>query len=112
MGKTYAEKLRDPRWQKKRLQILERDEWTCQDCKDTESTLHVHHFYYERGKNPWEYPDKHLITLCKPCHEWQEETQLEVLKRISDHKFTIWYHLSGTDFAPSMLKEIKEEAQM
>jgi hypothetical protein len=27
--KTYSEKLRDPRWQKKRLQIFERDEFMC-----------------------------------------------------------------------------------
>lgn len=42
----YIEKLRDPRWQKKRLQILERDGFACQSCYDTETTLHVHHCTY------------------------------------------------------------------
>lgn len=30
----YKEKLKDPRWQKKRLQIFERDDWCCQKCGD------------------------------------------------------------------------------
>lgn len=64
---SYAEKLRDPRWQKKRLRILERDEWTCQQCYDQESTLHVHHLWYQG--EPWDAPDQALVTLCSECHE-------------------------------------------
>ncbi len=66
---TYKEKFKDPRWQKKRLKILERDDWTCQCCGDKESTLHVHHRYYKTGLDPWDYPDISLITLCEECHE-------------------------------------------
>lgn len=43
MKKSYAEKLRDPRWQKKRLKIFERDGWACQDCRSTTNTLNLHH---------------------------------------------------------------------
>jgi hypothetical protein len=66
---SYWEKLRDPRWQKKRLQILERDRWACVRCGDTTTTLNVHHGYYERGLDPWDYGDYSLWTLCEPCHE-------------------------------------------
>lgn len=69
----YAQKLRDPRWQKMRLKVMERDEFTCQHCFDTESTLNVHHKDYERGKDPWDYPEDWLETLCENCH--QEETE-------------------------------------
>jgi len=65
----YSEKLRDPRWQKKRLKVLERDYWTCQECGDKTTTLHVHHRKYIKGRNPWEYDDDVLITLCETCHE-------------------------------------------
>lgn len=65
---NYAEKLKDPRWQKKRLEILNRDEWTCQGCFDTYSTLHVHHKRYIKGNDPWDCPDSILITLCEDCH--------------------------------------------
>lgn len=73
--KTYSEKLRDPRWQKLRLQILERDEWTCQICSDKESTLNVHHRYYLHGKDPWEYPPEALETLCEDCHRSETENR-------------------------------------
>jgi len=65
----YSEKLRDPRWQKKRLFILERDEWACKKCGARDKTLHVHHKYYIADKEPWDVPDQCLVTLCFECHE-------------------------------------------
>jgi hypothetical protein len=74
MRTSYVEKLKDPRWQKKRLEVLQRDEWSCTMCGDKESTLHVHHNRYVKGRDPWEYPASELRTLCVSCHE--EETDL------------------------------------
>jgi hypothetical protein len=70
---AYQQKLRDPRWQKKRLQVLERDGWACQTCQDTTTTLHVHHMCYSKGKDPWEYPMSALQTLCEECHLYETE---------------------------------------
>jgi len=67
--KTYFEMLRDPRWQKKRLEIMGRDHFKCRLCGDGETTLNVHHLSYEKGAAPWDYPDAFLITACQPCHE-------------------------------------------
>jgi hypothetical protein len=75
---AYLEKLRDPRWQKKRLLILERDQFCCRSCSDPDSTLHVHHHYYT-GCDPWDIPDDALITLCEECHE--EEGRFGALER-------------------------------
>jgi hypothetical protein len=69
--KTYSEKLRDPRWQKKRLEIMKRDLFGCVNCGDEKSTLNVHHIAYH--ENPWDTPDNLLITLCETCHK--EETE-------------------------------------
>ena len=66
---TYAQQLKDPRWQKKRLEILERDGWACRECGAEDKTLHVHHTYYERGKMAWEHNELYLLTLCEGCHE-------------------------------------------
>jgi len=66
---TYAEKLKDPRWQKKRLEILERDGFECQVCWSDEKELHVHHKLYKNGYDPWEYGNDDLETLCKDCHK-------------------------------------------
>lgn len=68
-AKTYAEKLRDPRWQKKRLEVMERDKFCCRRCYDRDSTLNVHHFAYRRGLAPWEYRNNELVTLCEDCHK-------------------------------------------
>lgn len=68
MSTDYSDKLRDPRWQKKRLEIFERDDWTCQSCFNSESTLVVHHRRYIADRDPWDYPDSLLITLCENCH--------------------------------------------
>jgi hypothetical protein len=70
---AYSAKLRDPRWQKMRLKILERDEWSCNICGDDTSTLHVHHRHYLVGAEPWEYPEELLTTLCESCHEQETE---------------------------------------
>ena len=63
---TYKEKLLDPRWQKKRLRILERDNWECKLCGDKTSTLHVHHKAY--NGEPWDAKETNLTTLCYNCH--------------------------------------------
>jgi hypothetical protein len=68
--------LRDPRWQKKRLEILARDEWACRMCFDKDTTLHVHHRVYVKGAEPWDYPDENFLTLCKPCHEDETEASM------------------------------------
>jgi hypothetical protein len=65
---TYQEKLKDPRWQKRRLEILSRDKFECYDCQSKTETLHVHHRVYRRGLDPWEYEDSDLVTLCESCH--------------------------------------------
>lgn len=67
--KTYSELFKDPRWQKKRLKILERDNFRCRSCDDDKSTLHVHHFIYDNDCKPWEYDNDNLITFCDTCHE-------------------------------------------
>jgi hypothetical protein len=78
MGKTaYIEKLKDPRWQKKRLEVFQRDNFTCQKCFDDQNNLPlaVHHLHYEKGKEPWEYPIERLTTLCEDCHQEEYENQ-------------------------------------
>ena len=64
----YTKLLKHPKWQKKRLKILERDEFKCRLCQDKETTLHVHHLKYNKGE-PWEGEDENLLTLCEQCHD-------------------------------------------
>lgn len=84
---TYAEKLRDPRWQKKRLEILQRDNKTCRSCSRSSGIIQVHHMKYIFGREPWDYSDSYLVTLCKECHQnitYLKQCAKDILDDISD----------------------------
>lgn len=68
-AKSYSEKLKDPRWQKKRLKAFESADWECSCCKDKSSPLHVHHKQYIKGREPWQYDIDQLEVLCEKCHQ-------------------------------------------
>lgn len=80
---TYWEQLRHPFWQRKRLEILQRDNFTCATCRSTTKTLNVHHSYYEKGKSPWEYPDESLKTLCEDCHGLNHGVMADIKRQLS-----------------------------
>jgi len=71
MPKTYSDKLREVKWQQKRLSILLRDGWKCRDCgnPNPELGLEVHHCYYLAGVHPGDHPDEAMLSLCHPCHQ-------------------------------------------
>lgn len=66
---SYLEKLTDPRWQRKRLEMFERSDWACELCGAKDKTLHVHHNQYLKGHEPWDYECEQLTVLCKDCHQ-------------------------------------------
>lgn len=89
--KSYKEKLKNPRWQKKRLEVMERDVWSCQECKSKSKTLNVHHVFYEYGKDPWDYPTDRLVTLCEDCHKIEHDANEEIkslIKNIRERGFS------------------------
>jgi hypothetical protein len=91
---NYSEQLKSPKWQKKRLEIMQRDNFTCQLCGDKETTLNVHHIVYINNKKCWEYKNKDLITLCEHCHKEVEilkkDYKINNIEKISIYKSTEW----------------------
>lgn len=83
--KTYAEKLRDPRWQEKRLRCFDKAEWTCELCRVERPSagLQVHHPIYLTGLDPWEYPDEILNVLCEPCHVARQEIERQFFYKVA-----------------------------
>ena len=58
-----------------RQMVLERDDWTCQKCEETDAELHCHHI---TGvvQNPIESADiDNCITFCKNCHKWAHQQE-------------------------------------
>lgn len=110
---NYAHLLQHPNWQKKRLEILQRDNWKCVKCTDGKSTLHVHHIKYKSGCKPWEYENDNFETLCSACHEIEHlpktdlESLLIAIVWLADQKLNI-----GTEYRINtrnhILKTLKE----
>lgn len=92
---TYAELLKDPRWQKKRLLVLERDSWECVHCGDADKTLHVHHRIYRKNTKPWDYEDNVYETLCEACHKKATELQREFNEQLAHLDYTDMVTLLG-----------------
>jgi hypothetical protein len=68
----YSKKLQNPNWQRKRLEILNRDNFQCIACGSKDKELHVHHRWYIFGNDIWDYPDICFETLCHECHTYIE----------------------------------------
>lgn len=83
----YSKLLRDPRWQKKRLKILDAHGFKCDECGDTKNELQVHHCYYEKDRNPWDYDDDCFKVLCDEHHKAWHLLKADIDKKLS--KFNI-----------------------
>lgn len=84
MKAKYAQKYRDPRWQKKRLEVMQRDGFKCLFCGAADKTLNVHHCYYIAGRDPWDYHPASLLTLCERCHGEVGDPGCELISEAHD----------------------------
>lgn len=64
----WSEQYKHPNWQKMRLWVLNRDNFTCQKCGSHHQQLHVHHTAYARNGYVWDVDPRTLTTLCDDCH--------------------------------------------
>lgn len=80
----YQRQLADPRWQKRRLEILSRDSFKCRICSATDKELQIHHCFYDKGMDVWEYEDDCYVTLCHECHEIETKSSSLLLNQITD----------------------------
>jgi Leu/Phe-tRNA-protein transferase len=46
--------------------------------------LHVHHKYYESGKEPWDYDERALLTLCESCHHVETINSKTAMSNLSE----------------------------
>ena len=91
---TYAEQIKSPKWQKRRLEVLGKNNFTCQLCGQDEKELNVHHVNYDSKRKIWEYDDHELLVLCKSCHEDWHHNTAKLLQMLAD----VFTHINGFDF--------------
>jgi len=68
-SEEHKQLLIDPRWQKKKSDICNRDGWKCVKCGKKTESLHVHHLIYPPSGLPWDIADIYLQTLCKTHYD-------------------------------------------
>lgn len=59
-------------WTKKREEILQRDRYSCQRCRENGRYSRadtVHHIKYLRNEPELALTDSNLVSLCSACHE-------------------------------------------
>lgn len=104
---TYGQKLLDPRWQKIRLEVFQRENFTCQYCRATDLTLHVHHLCYASSGNPWDVDISALQCLCEECHK-VDHLNLSILehKLIEGLRIIVMCSEKDNEFPSFMLRDI------
>lgn len=83
----YGDLLQCFEWKFKRLSVLLRDKFECNDCKIRKVNNHVHHTYYLQNKLPWDIKDEALETLCHKCHSERHQKSTIPVFRIQSDKF-------------------------
>ena len=66
-GKFYKSTI----WEKKRLEILQRDNFECQICKEEGGfapATTVHHILHLENRPDLALEDDNLMTVCEACH--------------------------------------------
>lgn len=85
---SYQSDLLDPRWQRRRLEIFQRDDFECVRCGASDRPLVVHHRSYHL--RPWDAPDFDLETLCDVHHKAEHRKReglpsVAALRRMIEH---------------------------
>jgi hypothetical protein len=60
--------LKSDKWSNVRLEALGREKGKCQICREESIFNDAHHKWYP--ENIYETTEKHLVILCRPCHEF------------------------------------------
>lgn len=102
----YKDQYKHPLWQKKRLEILKRDNFRCCSCGVEGGILHVHHGYYEINKNIWEYDNLTLVSLCEECHIEVDKNKRMMYEKIARMGFFQWPRLDS--YLDEQLKQLNK----
>lgn len=77
----YDEYMRSTRWRNIASAMKKHANYLCAHCKQSSTTLEVHHLTYERfGRERM----SDLVVLCKPCHDaadWKRVEKREAVGR-------------------------------
>lgn len=87
----FSEKYSDPQWKAFSAKIRREQGGFCQLCKRTDVVTQVHHWCYDKDRDPWQYTVSEVAILCKGCHE-------EYHKHLNDFRRFIFPRLTPRSF--------------
>lgn len=108
---SFKDQWKDPRWQKRRLEAMERGKWQCENCGDKDTTLNVHHKRYIKGRSVWDYSLDLLAVLCESCHleHHRNEQNIKEILSVASHPEVLALlsgYVYGEDgFDPGIIEE-------
>jgi hypothetical protein len=97
--KHYNEKLQDHRWISFRSKVLSIKGAACEECFSPHN-LQIHHPFYKRGCEPWQYDVHEVRVLCDKHHK--EAHELENSAMLA---FWIAYCRGGFSFLKASIVE-------
>jgi hypothetical protein len=102
---SFTQKFHDPRWIKKRTELLHAYDFTCVKCGAANGHALVHRIKHVPHLDPWNYPDHLLQVLCRDCQkitilidniwaakEGTSETITDSFSKIRTHLVDIYRH--------------------
>ena len=93
---SYAEKLRDVRWKRRRDELIRRANYTCCECCQPlvsgTMDLQVHHVVYISCLDPWDYPDELLVVVCDFHHRERQAVEGAIYAEVGKHLATLDLH--------------------
>lgn len=104
----YKNQYQHPNWQKKRLEILNRDNFTCQSCNEKQKMLYVHHKFYLKGQDVWDYPDYFFVTLCEECHDYSHQCIEIMYNTLSMLPFDVLLHSQESDISDLLINDYED----
>jgi 5-methylcytosine-specific restriction endonuclease McrA len=83
---SFFAKYKDPRWQRKRLEVMEASDFKCENCGANNKTLNVHHKSYKKNHAPWDYENEELECLCEDCHSYKHDIKNRLAAALHEFK--------------------------
>ena len=80
--------LKSEQWKNVRIEALARERGMCQICREESISNDAHHIWYP--ENIYETTERHLVILCRPCHDFVHLMLPECKTRDEDEGIAQW----------------------
>ncbi len=77
---SYSDKLETQNWHSFARKIRQENGNFYNACRRGDLVLQVHHTFYDKKRQPWEYESHEMVVLCEKCHH-ELHDQLQAFRK-------------------------------